>query len=40
MMNNYGFEPYDPDLILKLQKINVPEIPMQGSPWYLPLTNP
>jgi len=34
MINNYGFEPNDPDTIEALEKASMPKRPMQGTPWY------
>lgn len=34
MINNYGFEPNDPDTIERLEKASMPKRPMQGTPWY------
>lgn len=40
MINNYGFEPNDPDTIERLEKASMPKRPMQGTPWYQALTDP
>ena len=34
MIENYGFEPNDPDTIDRLEKSSMPKRPMQGTPWY------
>lgn len=40
MIQNYGFEPNDPDTIDRLEKASMPKRPMQGTPWYQALTDP
>lgn len=39
MHYNFGFEPNDPDTIEKLDEIDVPDLPIQGTPWYQMLSN-
>jgi len=34
MIENYGFEPNDPDTVGRLEKASMPKRPMQGTPWY------
>ena len=34
MIENYGFEPNDPDTIDRLEKSSMTKRPMQGTPWY------
>ena len=34
MINNFGFEPNDPDTIRALNAASMPKRPMQGTPWY------
>lgn len=40
MMENYGFEPNDPDTISVLDSTVVPKKAIQGTPWYQVLSNP
>lgn len=40
MMENYGFEPNDPDTIETLDATVVPKKAIQGTPWYQILSNP
>lgn len=39
MMNNYGFEPNDPDTINILDETKLPKKAIQGTPWYQILSN-
>jgi len=39
MHENFGFEPNDPDTIERLDNVDVPELPIQGTPWYQLLSN-
>lgn len=38
--NRYGLEIEDADVIKKLERIQIPEKSIQGTPWYNILTNP
>lgn len=40
LMNNYGFEPNDPDTIAILDATKLPKKAIQGTPWYQVLANP
>ena len=39
MRKTYGFEINDPDTIDSLKQCSIPKSAMQGTPWYLPLTD-
>jgi len=39
LKNKYGFETHNPETIRKLANAKKPERPIQGTPWYMPLSD-